>query len=160
VPRYDPVVWSGGNPPPKISGVHKGKNLATDDAIGVLNSDDFYSSSDVIENLVKAFSKEIDIVIGDVAFVDCFNVQKGLRFVSGSGFAPWLLRFGWMPPHPATFMRKNVYETFGHYKTDFAIAADYDFFVRTLIVGRMRTIHIRSFDLARYRVFTICRKSF
>jgi len=46
-----------------------------------------------------------------------------------------------MPPHPATFIRRNVYETFGHYKTDFAIAADYEFFVITLMVGRMRTVH-------------------
>ena len=81
------------------------------------------------------------MVIGDVAFVDRVNVQKRLRYVSGSGFTPWLLRFGWMPPHPATFMRKNVYETFEHYKTDFAIAADYEFFVRTLMSGSLRTVH-------------------
>jgi glycosyltransferase involved in cell wall biosynthesis len=121
--------------------MNKGISLATGDAIGVLNSDDFYASNDVIENLVKAFTKETDMVIGDVAFVDRVNVQKWLRYVSGSGFSPWLLRFGWMPPHPATFMRKNVYETFGHYKTDFAIAADYEFFVRTLMSGSLRTVH-------------------
>lgn len=123
--------------------MNKGISLATGDAIGILNSDDFYASNDVIENVVKAFTKETDMVIGDVAFVDRVNVQKRLRYVSGSGFTPWswLLRFGWMPPHPATFMRKNVYGTFGCYKTDFAIASDYEFFVRTLMVGRMRTVH-------------------
>lgn len=121
--------------------MNKGINLSTGDAIGVLNSDDFYVSNDVIENLVNAFTKEADMVIGDVVFVDRLNVKKRLRYVSGSGFVPWLLRFGWMPPHPATFIRRNVYETFGYYKTDFAIAADYEFFVRTLMVGRMRTVH-------------------
>jgi glycosyltransferase involved in cell wall biosynthesis len=121
--------------------MNKGIILATGDAIGILNSDDFYGSTDVVESLVEAFTKETDMVIGDVAFVDRINVQKRLRYVSGAGFSPWLLRFGWMPPHPATFMRKNVYETFGHYKTDFAIAADYEFFVRTLMVGCMRTVH-------------------
>ena len=121
--------------------MNKGISLATGDVIGILNSDDFYGSADVVGNLVRAFTKETDMVIGDVAFVDRVNVQKRLRYVSGSGFSPWLLRFGWMPPHPATFMRKNVYETFGYYKTDFAIAADYEFFVRTLTVGRMKTVH-------------------
>ena len=121
--------------------MNKGINLATGDAIGVLNSDDFYASNDVIENLVKAFTKETDMVIGDVSFVDRVNVQKRLRYVSGLRFSPWLLRFGWMPPHPATFMRKNVYETLGRYKTDFAIAADYEFFVRALMAGRMRAVH-------------------
>lgn len=121
--------------------MNKGISLATGDAIGVLNSDDFYASNDVIENLVKVFTNETDMVIGDVAFVDRVNMKKRLRYVSGSGFSPWLLRFGWMPPHPATFMRKNVYETFGHYKTDFTIAADYEFFVRTLISGSLCTVH-------------------
>lgn len=121
--------------------MNKGIGMATGEAIGVLNSDDFYASNDVIENLVKSFSSDADMVIGDVAFVDRLNVQKRLRYISGSGSTPWLLRFGWMPPHPATFMRKNVYETFGHYKTDFAIAADYEFFVRTLMSGSLRTVY-------------------
>ena len=121
--------------------MNKGINLSTGDAIGVLNSDDFYASNDVIENLVKACTKETDMVIGDVAFVDRVNVRKRLRYVSGSGFTPWLLRFGWMPPHPATFIRRNIYETFGHYKIDFAIAADYEFFVRILMTGSLRTVN-------------------
>jgi glycosyltransferase involved in cell wall biosynthesis len=121
--------------------MNKGISLATGDAIGVLNSDDFYASNDIIENLVKAFAKDADMIIGDVVFVDRVNVLKRLRYVSGVGFSPWQLRFGWMPPHPATFVRKNVYETFGHYKTDFAIAADYEFFVRTLISRSLRTVH-------------------
>jgi glycosyltransferase involved in cell wall biosynthesis len=121
--------------------MNKGIGMATGDAIGILNSDDFYASNDVIKNLVKAFTKETDMVIGDVAFVDRVNVQKRLRYVSGSGFSPWLMRFGWMPPHPATFIRKDVYKVFGRYKTDFAIAADYEFFVRTLVVGCLRTVH-------------------
>jgi len=120
--------------------MNKGINLATGDAIGVLNSDDFYASNDVIENLVKSFSSDADMVIGDVVFVDRVNVQKRLRYVSGLTFSPWLLRFGWMPPHPATFIRKNIYDTFGHYKSDFAIAADYDFCVRTLMSGSLRTV--------------------
>ena len=121
--------------------MNKGISQATGEAIGILNSDDFYASHDVIEKLVQSFSSDADMVIGDVAFVDRINVQKRLRYVSGLGFAPWQLRFGWMPPHPATFIRKNVYETFGHYKTDFAIAADYEFFVRTLMSGSLRSVH-------------------
>lgn len=121
--------------------MNKGICLATGDAIGFLNSDDFYASNDVIEKLVKAFTKEADMVIGDVAFVDRHNVRERLRFVSGSGFKPWMLRFGWMPPHPATFIRKKIYDDFGHYKIDFTIAADYDFCVRSLMRGNLRTVY-------------------
>lgn len=121
--------------------MNKGIGLATGEAIGVLNSDDYYAANDVIENLVKVFSKDADMVIGDVALVDRADTTKRLRYVSGARFSPWLLRFGWMPPHPATFVRKSVYETFGCYNTDFAIAADYDFFVRTLMVGSLHTLY-------------------
>ena len=121
--------------------MNKGIRLATGDAIGFLNSDDFYASNDVIKNLVKAFDTDNDMVIGDVAFVDQISLQNVIRYVSGSKFSPWLLRFGWMPPHPATFLKKNVYQTFGCYKTDFVIAADYEFFVRILMVGRVKMVH-------------------
>jgi glycosyltransferase len=35
-------------------------------------------------------------------------------------------------PHPALFVRKEVYEKAGLYKDDFKIAADYEFFLRIL----------------------------
>lgn len=121
--------------------MNKGIYHATGDVIGVLNADDFYESNEVIENLVTTFSREIDIVIGDVVFVDRLKLQKKLRYVSGSNFKPWTLRFGWMPPHPATFVRSNVYETFGCYNNEFAIAADFDFCVRTLMSGLLNTAY-------------------
>jgi glycosyltransferase involved in cell wall biosynthesis len=37
--------------------MNKGLAMATGDIIGVLNSDDFYCSNDVIENVVRAFQK-------------------------------------------------------------------------------------------------------
>jgi len=40
------------------------------------------------------------------------------------------LRFGWMPPHPTLFIRKNVYEEFGLYRTDMKIASDYEMILR------------------------------
>ena len=42
-----------------------------------------------------------------------------------------------MPPHPATFVRRSVYEKFGGYRLDMKISADFEMFVRWLIKHRL-----------------------
>ena len=39
---------------------------------------------------------------------------------------------GWMPGHPTLFLRREVYEKYGLYNTDFKIGADYEFMIRFL----------------------------
>ena len=45
--------------------------------------------------------------------------------------------FGWMPPHPATFLKRSVFEKVGEYALDYKISADYEFFVRVFMVYRL-----------------------
>ena len=62
----------------------------------------------------------------------------GLGFIfSSEKFKGWKLRFGWMPPHPATFIKKAVYEKIGNYAVDYKISADYELFVRMLMVHNL-----------------------
>ncbi|MFW5446696.1 MAG: glycosyltransferase, partial [Methylophagaceae bacterium] len=49
----------------------------------------------------------------------------------------WHLRFGLMPPHPGAFIRKTVYEKVGRYKLGYKIGADFDMFVRMLLVHKL-----------------------
>ena len=42
------------------------------------------------------------------------------------------IRYGWMPGHPTLYLRREVYETYGYYKTDYRISADYEFMIRIL----------------------------
>ncbi|BDQ01729.1 MAG: hypothetical protein KatS3mg037_0304 [Ignavibacterium sp.] len=37
---------------------------------------------------------------------------------------------GWMPPHPTLFIRKEIFEKYGFYRTDMKIAADYEMVLR------------------------------
>jgi glycosyltransferase len=41
-------------------------------------------------------------------------------------------RRGWHPPHPAFFVRREVYEKFGSFNTALRIAADYELMLRFL----------------------------
>lgn len=43
-----------------------------------------------------------------------------------------LLKKGWMPPHPTLFIRKEIFEKYGYYRTDMKIAADYEMILRLL----------------------------
>ena len=124
--------------------MNKGIKLATGDAIGILNSDDFFEDTKVISNVVSHFNSEPEVCLlfGDVVFVDPLNTQKITRFYSSNKFRPWKLRFGWMPPHPATFIKKSAYEKIGSYSLQYKISSDYEFFIRMLMVHKLTYIRI------------------
>ncbi len=120
--------------------INKGIGLATGEVVGILNSDDLYEDPGVLEWVMEAFRArpEADMVSGHAVFVEPTDLHRITRFYSVRPWAAWQLRFGWMPPHPATFVRRRVYERFGDYKLGYDISADYEFFVRTLFNGGCR----------------------
>lgn len=120
--------------------MNKGVALATGDIIGILNSDDFYETNNAIEDIVDHFKANIEaeVVFGDVVFVEPSNLNKIVRYYSSKKFKAAKLRFGWMPPHPATFIKKSVYDQYGLYKLGYKISADYEMFVRLLMVAKVK----------------------
>lgn len=119
--------------------MNKGIRLATGDVVGILNSDDFYESDRSVEIVAEEFaqSPNADVVFGNVVFVRGGDLRKVVRFYDAGRFRPWKLRFGWMPPHPATFVTKLAYEKCGFYSLDYDIAADYEMFVRLLLLAKL-----------------------
>ncbi len=47
-----------------------------------------------------------------------------------------------MPGHPTLYLRREVYERFGGYKTDYKISADYEFMVRILYDGKVKLSYL------------------
>lgn len=115
--------------------MNKGISLCTGDVIGILNSDDVFASDTVVDSIAKQFINDssISILYGDICIVDRHDLSKTLRRYSLPRLYNWKLRIGLMPPHPSTFVRTGLYEDFGVYKTDYKIAADFEFFVRTVL---------------------------
>ena len=124
--------------------MNRGIQLATGDIVGMLNSDDVFEDRCVLADIARPFEAdpETEIVFGDVAQVRRKDLTKIVRYYRSSHFRRWKLRYGWMPPHPSTFVRKSVYDTYGHYRLRFQIAADYEMFVRWLLVHRLTFSHI------------------
>lgn len=119
--------------------MNKGIAASTGDVIGILNSDDFFASSNTVADVVAVFKEEriADVVFGDVVFVSPDDLMTVKRYYSSKRFRPWKLRFGYMPPHPGTFVRRQAYEKVGLYRLDYRISADYEMFVRLLIIARL-----------------------
>lgn len=112
--------------------MNKGIAMATGDIIGILNSDDYFTSDDAIETIARTFKEnsDIDATYGDIHFINDGKPEKCVRYYSSALFSPWLLRLGFMPAHPSFYVRKHVYENYGLYSLDYKIASDYEMMVR------------------------------
>lgn len=111
--------------------INKGVLNATGDIIALLHSDDIFSSSEIISDLMeKIQNKNLDGVYADLQYVDKINTNKIIRFWKSCEFNPNLLRKGWMPPHPTLILKKEVYLKHGVFDTSYKISADYDFMLR------------------------------
>ncbi|GAB1258022.1 glycosyltransferase family 2 protein [Aurantivibrio plasticivorans] len=124
--------------------MNKGVAMATGDIVAILNSDDLYESDDVVATMVDRFIENpaTDIVFGDVVFCKSQNIDHNTRLYGAKHFRSWKLRFGWMPPHPGTFIRKRAYDVVGPYSLDFKISADYDMFIRLLYVNKLNYLWV------------------
>jgi glycosyltransferase len=113
--------------------MNKGIAMANGDIIGILNSDDMYSHSQIIQKVVELFEQEgCDAVYGDLIYVDAADTAVVKRkWVAGS-YSPNSFLYGWMPPHPTFFVKKSVYEQFGGFNLNLFTAADYELMLRFL----------------------------
>ncbi len=122
--------------------MNKGISHCTGDVIGILNSDDFFTSNDVIERMVNAFDDDIDAVYGDIHFVKNKNLNKCVRYYSGRIFRPSLVKYGFIAPHPSFYIRKAVIEKYGAYDIRYKISADFELIARLCYKHRIRTRYL------------------
>ena len=120
--------------------INHGIKKATGDYITILNSDDFYQSERTISNVVKKIKKHknIKIFLGDVAYFEELNYYNVKRFYNVGNFVPWHMKFGLMPPHPGSFIKKDIYEKNGLYKEHFKIASDFEFFLKNIYINKVK----------------------
>lgn len=124
--------------------MNKGVRMAHGDVVGILNSDDFFASDDVLEKVNATFTETptIDGVYADVRYVDWNETSKTVRMFSGKDFKRKKLCWGKMPPHPSFYVKKECYDKFGLYSLDYPICADYDMFVKMIWEGNIKTLYI------------------
>ena len=123
--------------------MNKGLKLATGDVIGLLNSDDFLASPDVLSTVAAAFSDpSVDAVYGDLCYVRQHEPGQIVRYWRSGAFRTGAFARGWSPPHPTLYVRRSVYDRFGRFDISYSLAADVDLMIRFFEVERLRSKHI------------------
>ena len=125
------------------NGMNKGIRLAGGDIIGILNSDDIYTSNDVIKTVVQEIEQNnTDVCWGDLVYVDTKNTDKVIRYWKSFEYQEGKFKNGWHPPHPTFFVKKEVYDKYGIFNLDFLISADYELMLRFLEKHRVKSCYI------------------
>lgn len=103
--------------------MNKGILRATGEVVGIINSDDWYEKN-ALEKVAEGFGDvEADIVYGEMWLIN----QSGER-----EYHTWHSTF---PPHPGTFVRREVYEKYGMFDLKYRIASDRELLLRFMAEG-------------------------
>jgi glycosyltransferase len=106
--------------------------------IGILNADDVYEHVEVIKNIVAKFQeKNSDAVYADLKYVMKNDLNKVIRYWKSGKYRDGKFLYGWMPPHPTFFVKKDAYNKLGLYRTDLKSASDYELMLRFIHVNKI-----------------------
>lgn len=119
--------------------INKGIALSSGQIISILHADDIFINNQVLKNVFKYFNynKDLNILLGSVIYKKDFEKKIISRDYSSRFFMSWMLRFGISPPHPSSFIKREVYAKFGFYDNSFQIAGDYEIFLRYLLKKKL-----------------------
>ena len=111
--------------------MNKGVKAATGDVVAILNADDVYASTDVLARVAVTFrDSSAEAVYGDLHYVAADDLSQVTRRWKAGAYAPGTFRRGWMPPHPALFVRRACYNRWGLFTLALRSAADYELMLR------------------------------
>ena len=111
--------------------LNKGLALATGDWIGILHTDDLLESPDTLQLVAQELTRtNADLLYADLAYVQATNPNAVVRMWHSGAYSDAALRWGWMPPHPTVFVRRNFAARVGGYDLSYRIAADYEYLLR------------------------------
>ncbi len=124
--------------------MNKGIALATGEVVGILNSDDTFADAQVISDVVAQLQpEEVDACYADLLYVDRNNPVKIIRHWRSGKYTRRSFRFGWMPPHPTFFLKKEAYETYGYFRKELKTSADYELMIRMLYKHGLRASYLQ-----------------
>lgn len=131
----DRLLWISEKDSGIYDAINKGLQMATGDYIGLCF--DRFACKDAVSKMVAVMEAEgTDGVHADLNYVDGEKIIRKWRQGQGN------IRTGWMPGHPTLYLKREVYETYGFYKTDYRIAADYEYMIRILKDGKVKLSYI------------------
>jgi len=132
--------------------MNKGIKMAAGDIIGILNSDDLYNDKQVLDRIVNAFeSNNSEAVYGDIVYVEKNDINIVVRYWKARQYQSKGFYKGWHPPHPAFFVKKEIYDKYGTFDCSLDISADFELMLRFMEKYKIKASYLPSV-LVRMRV--------
>lgn len=122
--------------------LNKGIAKASGDIIGILHSDDFYTSDLVLKKVHDLMENGADVVYADLEYVQRDDTDKIFRKWISGPFSRINMMFGWVAPHPTVFVRKSVYQEMGVFNLEYRISGDYDFILRVFLNKKYKVAYL------------------
>ncbi len=126
--------------------LNSGIQEAQGDIVGILNADDFYFDQHVVASVASALADpSVSGAYGDLIYIRAGDERSRYqvkRYWKAGAFHRSAFRHGWMPPHPTVFVRREVYDRSGGFRTKFGSAADYEWLLRAFYKARLPMIYI------------------
>ncbi len=131
VAKYPPALTGWQSEPDNgiYDAMNKGIGRANGEIIAILNSDDAWLPG-TLDRVASAFSRNPDVGIVSGSIEVWEDSPDGAKVILKSSLLH--LHKGLTVQHPATFVRRKVYERVGLFNTRYRIGADYDFVLRCL----------------------------
>lgn len=128
--------------------MNAGLEAATGDVVAHLHADDFYLHPQVLARVAARMRADgSDWAFGRI--VNCVDGHLVPEPFVAPGWSLQALLRGNFVPHPAAFVRREVFRRFGGFRTDYRLAMDYEFWLRIAPHTRVSVIDE---PLAAFRV--------
>lgn len=113
--------------------INKGIALSSGEVIGLLNADDKFADSYVLQKVSKAFQldKQLQALYGDLNYIHPVS-EKIIRRWKSKQAGVSDFENGWMPAHPTLYLKQELFDRYGGYALNFGSAADYELILRFL----------------------------
>ncbi|QWD89146.1 glycosyltransferase [Polynucleobacter sp. MWH-CaK5] len=123
--------------------LNKGLALASGDVIGFLHADDLFASDNVLSKIAAVFDDpSVCAVYGDLQYVSKKNISNLIRCWRSSTFDKSDLVWGWMPPHPTLYVRREWYQYIGAFDIKYQISGDYVSILRLFSQPDFKSVYV------------------
>lgn len=124
--------------------LNKGIALATGDIVGFLHSDDLFAHPEVLTHIAEVFESDPSVcaVYGDLNYVHKDDTAHVVRRWASKPFTPRRLAWGWMPPHPSLYVRREWYAYINGFDTRYHISADYHSILQLFSHPDFKAVHL------------------
>lgn len=126
--------------------INKGMRLATGDVVGLIHAGDRLFDEQVISRIAEHFiSNDIDAMYGHSVLVN--QEDEPVRVNKSPEFRKSLFKAGWMPSHQSVYIKKEVIERLGYYRTDLGGSGDYEFVLRYFYFNDLKVKRLDAYIL-------------